>query len=309
MNITCTDPGAWREEISRQVLKLDFVFRKDEPFQASLHPILAFDTVRIFRLSQPAGVIRRDSRLAKGGPNTVALLFAEHGATEVRHNKKTVILDRGEATLLRNWEGGEIESHLPSDFLVVFLSPDLLNLAGAELDSVVCERWPLSGRLQAVLDYIKWAAPLRAVDASMKKAIERHLHELIRFAAPAASVVIASASKKGLADLRRRAILDEITANFSEPDFSELALSQKHEMSVRYIQKLLKTTGASFTQHMTRLRLEAVHAALVDPHNDQRTVAELAFGAGFKDLSHFNRLFRSYFGETPTLARRRRNAS
>ncbi len=138
--------------------------------------------------------------------------------------------------------------------------------------------------------------------------MEQHLHELVGLAAPTTERPVPGPPRNRLADPRLRAILGEIEKNFSERGFNELVLSQKYGISVRYIQKLLKTTGTSFTQYITRLRLEAVRAGLVDPRHDQRTIAELAFGAGFRDVSHFNRLFRSHFGETPTLVRGKRSS-
>ncbi len=305
MKICCSDPDVWREEVCRHVLKLDFVFHNDAPFQASLNPVLDSDSLRVVRLRQPSGIISRDAKLSKNGPNTVTLFFADKGVTEIRHNKKTVRLGKGEATLLRNWQEGEIESRSSSEYLAVFLSPELLNLSASDLDSAIGERWPLSSGLKIIRDYIDCARRAKA-DTRMKEAIERHLHELVGLTAPSYRRQVACRPRRTLADSRLRAILRDLEGNFSEPDFCGLALSEKHGLSPRYIQKLFKETGASFTQHVIRLRLEAVRAGLLDPL-DRRSVAELAFGAGFKDISHFNRLFRSRFGETPTSVRRRRN--
>jgi len=39
---------------------------------------------------------------------------------------------------------------------------------------------------------------------------------------------------------------------------------------------------------------------LLDPRMAERPVSAVAYAAGFNDLSHFNRLFRSHFGMTPS---------
>jgi AraC-like DNA-binding protein len=43
---------------------------------------------------------------------------------------------------------------------------------------------------------------------------------------------------------------------------------------------------------------------LLDPRMVERTISDIAFAAGFGDLSHFNRAFRQHFGKTPTDVRR-----
>ncbi len=45
------------------------------------------------------------------------------------------------------------------------------------------------------------------------------------------------------------------------------------------------------------------HAMLADRRCAGLRVAEIAFAAGFSDISHFNRSFRRRFGLTPTAAR------
>jgi AraC-like DNA-binding protein len=39
---------------------------------------------------------------------------------------------------------------------------------------------------------------------------------------------------------------------------------------------------------------------LTDPHHLHLAIIDIAFAVGFGDVSHFNRMFRRYFGETPS---------
>jgi AraC-like DNA-binding protein len=60
----------------------------------------------------------------------------------------------------------------------------------------------------------------------------------------------------------------------------------------------LETSGTSFTAHVTELRLK--HAfMLLTAHCGKDRISDIALRAGFSDISHFNRLFRSRFGDTP----------
>jgi transcriptional regulator GlxA family with amidase domain len=65
------------------------------------------------------------------------------------------------------------------------------------------------------------------------------------------------------------------------------------------LQRLLKKAGTSFTAHVTELRLKHALALLTARGKSNVRVCDIALQAGFSDISHFNRLFRSRFGDTP----------
>jgi AraC-like DNA-binding protein len=66
------------------------------------------------------------------------------------------------------------------------------------------------------------------------------------------------------------------------------------------VQKLFEGTGKSFTEHLAGCRLERAFAMLTDPHHLHLAIIDIAFAVGFGDVSHFNRMFRRRFGETPS---------
>jgi AraC-like DNA-binding protein len=74
-------------------------------------------------------------------------------------------------------------------------------------------------------------------------------------------------------------------------------------MSEFYFCKLFKrSTGFTFTNYLTRVRIEAVKQMLLQVH---LRVSEAAFAAGFQSLSQFNRSFHQVEGESPTEFRER----
>lgn len=74
-------------------------------------------------------------------------------------------------------------------------------------------------------------------------------------------------------------------------------------MSTFYFCKTFKrATGMTFTDYLTRVRVEKVKNILLNP---QKRVSEAAYEAGFQSLSQFNRAFRRVAGESPTRYRDR----
>lgn len=58
-----------------------------------------------------------------------------------------------------------------------------------------------------------------------------------------------------------------------------------------------RTTGTTFTEFVSRTRIERARNLLLNPN---LRVSEIAFEVGFQSLTHFNRVFRKLVGESPT---------
>jgi len=102
---------------------------------------------------------------------------------------------------------------------------------------------------------------------------------------------------------RLAAIHEHLRLFYPDPRLTPAKTADALQISVRYLHKLMIQSGRSFREELTRLRLEACRAALSDPFRQGETIAEIAFSAGFNDLSQFNRHFRAAFGVTPSRAR------
>jgi AraC-like DNA-binding protein len=91
-----------------------------------------------------------------------------------------------------------------------------------------------------------------------------------------------------------------VAESFTEPGLTLAAVAQRQGVTPRYLQRLLERSGTSFSTHVNELRLQRAFALLTEPHANTRRIADIALQAGFSDISHFNRLFRARFGDTPT---------
>ncbi len=69
-------------------------------------------------------------------------------------------------------------------------------------------------------------------------------------------------------------------------------------MSTFYFCKTFKkATGHTFTEYLSRVRIEKARELLVNPNV---RISEVAYAAGFQSLTHFNRTFHRVLGESPT---------
>ena len=90
-----------------------------------------------------------------------------------------------------------------------------------------------------------------------------------------------------------------------DPGLTLTDIAKSNGLSERYVQRLFKDFGTSFSGYLLGQRLEFAHRLLLNPLHRNRGIADIALDAGFGDLSHFNRSFRKRFGETPSDVRAR----
>ncbi len=86
----------------------------------------------------------------------------------------------------------------------------------------------------------------------------------------------------------------------------ELTLGQvaaEVHVNVFYFCKIFKKgTGSTFTEFVSRTRVEKAKSYLLNPN---LRISEVAYEVGFQSLTHFNRVFKDVVGESPTSYRTR----
>jgi AraC-like DNA-binding protein/ligand-binding sensor protein len=75
-----------------------------------------------------------------------------------------------------------------------------------------------------------------------------------------------------------------------------------HTSTYNFCRLFKRATRLTFTQFLTRVRIESCKRLLTNPH---LRVSEVAFEVGFQSLTHFNRVFQKILGQSPTEYRRK----
>ena len=98
-------------------------------------------------------------------------------------------------------------------------------------------------------------------------------------------------------------ILSYTERNLRDPELSVSSVSKHFSISTRYLHKLFDNGGPSFSEYVHNRRLDLAIAQIRSPKFFGASIAEIAFGCGFSDLSTFNRRFKSKFGISPSRVR------
>jgi AraC-like DNA-binding protein len=92
--------------------------------------------------------------------------------------------------------------------------------------------------------------------------------------------------------------------HFADPGLCAADVAAAVGVSRRYLHRLYAEDGRTFRDELIALRIEACLAAFRDAAQADKTIAEIAYAAGYADISQFNRHFRRLKGGTPSALRR-----
>jgi len=227
------------------------------------------------------------------------------GLSAVSGERGETALRDGDAMLLSYSVARTISRPGPVDHRVIRLPRAVLAPLVPDIDDAVLSRIPRgTGMLRLLRTYVDavFDDPVLAGPA-MRPLVAAQLGDLIAVTLGATRDAAAVAQGRGIRAARLRAIKADIEAHLATADLSPGAVARRQGITDSYIRKLFASEGTSFSQFVLRRRLARASRLLSDAAWMGRSVASIAFDAGFGDLSYFNRTFRRCYGLTPSEAR------
>jgi AraC-like DNA-binding protein len=288
----------WRGQHAQYLFDVAFEPLPGTRFHAAFEPV--FKPLRIARTRLSPGRIVRDEALVRECDEWVALLMSRSNTIEIAHRRRELRLGCGDATILHAGETASFGSRGDFGYLAVVMPCAQLAACASGLDAAVARRVARRNpALQLLSAYLR-ALEKRPAGAStvIHEPIRRHVIDLVALAITPHDTV-GESDLGAVAAARLAAALDCIARRFHEPELTIADVAASQGISPRYLQRLIETRGTSFTEHVNELRLQEAFRRLRDAGNGQR-IADIALEAGFSDISTFNRLFRSRFGDTPS---------
>ncbi|MFC7697302.1 AraC family transcriptional regulator [Bradyrhizobium sp. GCM10028915] len=246
---------------------------------------------------------RRDSG---DGDDDFSFHMNLRGLSLVTGRRGETTLRDGDAMLLSYSVSRTIDRPQLVDHRVIRLSRALLSPLVRNIDDATLRRIPRgTGMLRLLRNYVDAVFEDPALASpQMRRLVAAQLCDLVAVTLGATRDAIAVAEGRGIRAARLRAIKGDIEAHLSASDLSPSAVAKRHQISDSYIRKLFESEGTSFSQFVLGRRLERARRMLTDPGWPQRSIASIAFDAGFGDLSYFNRTFRHFYGLKPSEMRR-----
>ena len=287
----------WREEFVRRMLCLDIEPLSNLPFHAEA-TLRALPGLRTVNCRGTAARFQRTPAMAGDGEEAIGFVvnLGKWGAAS--QGGRDVVLGSGDAMPLLSYRPSAFDG---TSHLGVLVPRAALASHLKDIDDVAMRPIPRrTESLRLLTGYLRLIGRnLGLTTPETQGVVVGHVHDLVALAITRRAR-IGECNVSAVAAARLSVALEEIARRFDEPGFGVAAVAQRQGISPRYLQRLIETTGTSFTARVTALRLQRAFTLLTETGDGKARISDLALQAGFSDISQFNRLFRSRFGDTPS---------
>ncbi|MCC8984494.1 helix-turn-helix transcriptional regulator [Bradyrhizobium acaciae] len=299
---------AWREHFGRCVVHADIEPLSDIPLQADA----SLQSVQGLRTLALKGTSMRFTRLQANladGDDSVGFIFSAPGRSQLSQLGRDVELRAGDAVAILHSEPASV-TYVDGLQFGLAVPREALEQRVANVESLVMR--PIGHRTEAFrlfAVYLKSILKAKALTAPrLRHTVVTHIHDLVALALGECPA-LGESSASAVVAARHDAALDYITIHFQEPGLSVQTVARCQGISPRYLQRLMASSGTSFTERLNELRLQRALELLTESHAGSQRISDIALAVGFSDVSHFNRLFRTRFGDSPRGVRLARKAA
>jgi AraC-like DNA-binding protein len=295
---------AWRDLVSRKLLKVDVQPLSDAPYRAHVQ-LRALPGLRFAWGAIDASSNRRNREFAASENDDFILLINQDGEFEVTQNGREVTLGAGDACLVACSDPGIFVRPSFGRLVCVRIPRENLSSRVLRLHDMTARLVPHeTAALRLLMSYVRVLGDNRALaTAELRSLIVSHIHDLTVLVLNPSRENFAISESGGLRAARLRNVKSFILKNLARNELSINAVAVRFGISPRYIQKLLEIDGTTYSEFVQNSRLARVHDELADPAARQRSIREIALDTGFGDISHFNHAFRRRYEASPSEVR------
>ena len=298
--------GSWADDLAAAFVRLEPRKLADQPFEGSISRKTAAPLQVSLVKATRHSVLRLASHIAAGTDDLCFVNLQLEGLGRTTQRGHEQITGSGDLAIADTTEPFEI-SNCRSFRLFCFAVPRhlvpaaLFDRPRLKLSATESGR-ALSRTLAGYADLCLSAdLGLNASGAGLAGTIGAHVVDLI---AHAPDMLAELPGERVKAPVLLSMMHDYVDRHFGDAELGAAALAAQFHCSERYVHRLFATTGRSVGELVTEKRLAAAMRDLLDPVCRRKSIAEIAFEAGFRDISHFNRLFKRCNGLAPREYRR-----
>lgn len=292
---------AWREELCREFCRLDVEPCGDARIDCKVEIV----QLGSLTLASPRGTsaqFARTERLLSDARDDLVLLIAFSGRTLVTQEGRPCELAPLQMYLSEMCAECSADLANGNHFTAIRIPrAELLSVCPKAEDHVskaVVENGPLR---EAIARYYPFAAEAAVrLDPVAQRLVAQHLVDLVALLLGTDREEAELATRRGYSAARLRLIEADIVDHLTDGDLTIDAIARRQGLSPKQVQRTFERGGTTFTDFVLEQRLSRASRLLASPCNRGKKIAEVAFDAGFGDLSYFNRVFRRRFRMTPS---------
>lgn len=229
----------------------------------------------------------------------------------LKHLGREILAEHGTAVLTSCAERTQSETHSEIVPVNVRVSRRLLAPLVRDVDDLLMRQVPPDDPALRLLGaYVRLLLDdNQATTAELDHALALHIADLVALCVGATRDAGQAALARGGRAARLAAVKSWIFKRLQDPGLTIGRAAAAQRVGPRCLQLLFEGEGTTFSEFVLHARLALARRQLCKPHAEGTSISTIAYGAGFGDLSYFNRAFRAAYGETPSDARQQASAA
>lgn len=278
--------------------------RDREPFRASIAALCIGDVSLIQCRSRPANVFHRPQDMPSGGKNDFIVKVQMQGNSVIRRRDSELALKPGDYLICDNSQPYCLAFEEETTIISIPVAETYLRRFSPFPNDVSFVPVDGANPIHRVsYDYLHslWRNDVNQMSDFAKARLAETFLEL--------AVLSIADQKRLLAPARpsHREIYHRccnfIDQNFMDEDLTPEQIAAANGISLRLLQATFAEQGTSVRQFLTARRLQEAMHILEAPIYRSRSISEISYKAGFKNLATFSRAFKEHFGRSPSEVR------
>jgi AraC-like DNA-binding protein len=281
---------------------MDFVQPDDGRFSGEVRAFaLGHVGVAHIEASFASGDRQRAHILRDNRDNYALSINDADGPIGVLHGGHETEIEPGGAVLLSGVEPFRFSGNTDKNCINIALPREILLGVSRHVDNRLGARIARGtealGLLRRYCGLLRIGGPLR--DPELQAHAAATVTDLLAIVTGTHGEMAQLAEQRGVRAARLASVLEQIRVAYTHPGISAELVGRTLGISARYVQDLLAETGVGFAERVLEARLQFVRRRLQERGATATRISDIAYAAGFNDISYFNRSFRRRFGMTP----------
>jgi AraC-like DNA-binding protein len=291
---------AWREGICRGFCRLDVGPAEDDYIDchnefARLHSVV---------IATPKGGSARFARtrdLLDDGCDDLVLISATRGTVHVTQGSQAIDLTEGQMCLTEMNIAGAADLNRSGGFTTARFPRRLLLQVAPSAETRLARPLGHDRALSSMIErYFRLCNDVAEdLDLPAQQAAAQHLADLVGLLLGASGEQKELIGQRGYSVARLNLMKAAVLDNLHRRDLTIESVARASALSGRQAQRLFASAGTTFSEFVLEQRLLLARRLLLHEQGRDRKVSDVAYNAGFNDLSYFHRSFRKRFGVTP----------
>jgi AraC-like DNA-binding protein len=292
---------AWRESICRGFCRLD-VGPAERDFIDCHNEFTLLHTVTIATPTGRSARFARTRDLLDDGCDDLVLISATRGKVRITQRNKEIDLTAGQMCLTEMNVVGTADLNKTGDFTTTRFPRRLLLQVAPSAETQLARPLGHDRALSTMIErYLTLCNDVAGgLDLLGQKAAAQHLIDLVGLLLGSNAVRKDLHGQDGFSTVRLDLMKADVLINLHKGDLTIKSVAKAIGLSGRQAQRLFASFGTTFSEYVLEQRLLLARGLLLHEAGHHRKISDIAYAAGFNDLSYFHRSFRKRFGVSPS---------